>query len=268
MPDDSASPFPPDEQNVIARVLCLASIFLRGSLEIGIHTASEPEQYSACQEYALRLSTWLNEQDFTAHFTLSELDALSEAPGTWKRELLDAHPRCSESLGLLLWALSAHQNIPPYDNPFEPPHLEPLLGWPSSAFTDPADEQLASFPQINESWLREVVRLRPQQIILNQRATAECWQWRAQVDELQAANVPPPEDMDYPRLIAIAAEEAHASGGIPRPIKNDFPLFGKPFRELSSDERDEAAAIMTARHLALDWLCGYWTEWDNVAVAD
>ena len=58
-----------------------------------------------------------------------------------------------------------------------------------------------------------------------------------------------------------------AAGAIPKPVDNDFPLFGKAFANLTEDEMEEASTIAAARRLALDWLCGFATEWDNVPVA-
>ena len=41
----------------------------------------------------MRLSRWLNDQDFTANFTLEELRILSETPGKWDPTHLNAQAR-------------------------------------------------------------------------------------------------------------------------------------------------------------------------------
>jgi hypothetical protein len=265
--DQTLTPLPPDQPTVIARCLCLGTLIIRGSLERAMQLTDDPDHAVAFRELALRMSRWLNEQDFTANFTLEELAALSESAGAWTQARLVLQEGASESLGVLLWALSVHQDIPPYDEPFGLPNLESLLGFPASALLDPRDERLQAFPRIGWEWLKQVAQLRPQPVILEQRAAAECWQWRAHVASLQRAGVPPPEGQEYAVMIAIAAEEAHAAGVIPAPVDRDFPLFGKAYAALSDDELAEATALANARRIGLDWLCGYATAWDNVPVA-
>lgn len=252
---------------MIARSLCLGASILRGTLEWAVQFPSDPENVAAYKQLATRLSQWLNQQDFTAHFTIDELNTLSQAPGVWNPAEQDVQYRRMEALGVLFWALSIHEKFPRYDEPFEPPNLEPLLGWPQGAIAHPQDEKLADFPRVGTGWFKQVTQLRPQPVIASQRAAAECWQWRAHVAALQRTNMPAPAGQDYAAMIAIAAEEAHAAGAIPPPLENDFPLFGKPFGQLTEDETVEAANIANARRLALDWLCGYATAWDNVPVA-
>lgn len=268
MADHSPAPLPPDQPTVVSRSLCLASLILRGILERAIQFPTGPELVGAHREFAVRLSQWLNEQDFTANFTLDELAALSQGPGTWDPTHLDAQSRRNESLGVLFWALSIHQDFPPYDDPFEPPSLDPLLGWPQGALTHPNDERLRNFPHVGTGWFKQVAQLRPAPVIASKRAAAECWQWRAHVAALQRTGVPAPAGQDYATMIAIAAEEAHAAGAIPKPLEKDFPLFDTPFAKLTDDELAEAATIAAGRRLALDWLCGFATEWDNVPVAN
>ncbi|HEY6169237.1 MAG TPA: hypothetical protein VI454_14435 [Verrucomicrobiae bacterium] len=267
MADPSPAPIPPDQPTVVARSLCLGSLILRGILERAIQSPAGPEFIGAHREFAVRLSQWLNEQDWTANFTLEELAALSQMPGTWDQTHLDAQNRRIESLGVLFWALSIHQEFPPYDEPFELPNLEPLLGWTQGALTHPNDTRLVNFPHTASGWFKQVTQLRPAPIIASRRAAAECWQWRAHVAALQRTGVPSPTGQDYPTLIAIAAEEAHAAGAIPKPLERDFPLFDQAFGALSEDELAEAATIASGRRIALDWLCGFATEWDNVPVA-
>ena len=43
----------------------------------------------------------------------------------------------------------------------------------------------------------------------------------------------------------------------------DFPAFGKAYRNLSEDEYEQATSIAMERHLALNWLCGYDSDWDE-----
>ncbi len=268
MAETAPKPLPPDQPTVIARSLCLGSLILRGVLERLIQSPDDPTNLAAHKELTARLSRWLNEQDFTANFTLDELNGLSQPPGAWDAARLSGQFHRTESLGVLFWALSIHHEMPTYDMPFEPPNLEGLLGWPDDAVANPVDAKLGKFPHIAPNWFKQVAQLRPAPIIAAHRGAAECWQWRAHVAALQRTNVPPPEGQNYEMLIAIAAEEAFEAAAIPRPIERDFPLFQKPFSQLTEDEATQAAAIAASRRIALDWLCGYATEWDNVSVAN
>ncbi len=54
----------------------------------------------------------------------------------------------------------------------------------------------------------------------------------------------------------MTAAEAHRRGDVPQPIGDDFPVFGKPYREASVEEYDTLTSIATERHRALNWLCG------------
>ena len=268
MIETAPKPLPPDQPTVIARSLCLGSLILRGVLERLIQAPDNPTNLAAHKDFTARLSTWLNAQDFTANFTLDELNALSQAPGTWDEARLAWQFYRIESMGVLFWVLSIHRDMPAYDMPYEPPNLETLLGWPADANNNPIDAKLGKFPHVEPNWFKQVAQLRPATVIAAHRSAAECWQWRAHVAALQRTNVPPPAGQTYEMLIAIAAEEAFESAAIPRPIEKDFPLFQKPFSQLTEDEAAQAAAIAASRRLALEWLCGYATEWDNVSVAN
>jgi hypothetical protein len=261
------SPVPPEQAAVVERALCLTALVVRGFLETAILLAQTPEDRSACEDYSTRLSRWLNEQDFTAHFTLRELEALSAAPGVWTSEQHDQHCDHVEALGVLLWALSLQENFPNYHESFRLPDLEPIIGWKASALLAPASTVLDAFPKNGAAALADKLELRPQPAILARRAASECWQWRAHVAALQRANTPAPAGHDYSMMIGIAAEEAFAAGAIPRPIGNDFPLGRKPFAKATEAEQLKCARIAAARHLALDWLCGFATPWDEVVVA-
>jgi len=52
---------------------------------------------------------------------------------------------------------------------------------------------------------------------------------------------------------------------IPTSIDEDFPAFGRAYRDLSSDEWAAVKSIAMERHFALNWLCGYAPEngWDD-----
>ena len=260
-------PLPPDPPVVIARSLCLASLLVRGYLESTIRLACGPSDAAAYAELARRLSRWLNDQEFTAHFTGDELEALSENPGTWSTERHQAHGSRLVAMEVLLWALGIAGRITSYDEPCPEPDLEPLLGWPPEALAHPTHSKLAAFPCHGGAWLATASQPRSPEVIHSLRTVAHCWQWRAQVAALQRANTPLPPGQDYAMMVAIAAEEAYTASAIPRPVGEDFPFLGRPFGKAAVETQERTASIAQARRLALDWLSGYATPWDQVPVA-
>jgi hypothetical protein len=71
-------------------------------------------------------------------------------------------------------------------------------------------------------------------------------------------------DSENEALARRRATSWRAEGAIPEPIDGDFPAFGKAFRELAADEHAAVAATALERLYALNWLCGYASDWDSV----
>lgn len=251
---------------MIARALCLGALLVRGTIESAIQLSPSQGDAQAYGSLANRLSGWLNEQDFTALFTASELEALSQHPGGWGTSEHEAHAGRVEGLGVLLWALSELDRLPPVNQPIPLPDLEVLIGWPASASFNPTSARLDSFPHNSFAQLAAGTELRLAAAIKGERVTAECWNWRTQVAALQRTHTPAPNGQPYELMIAIAAEEAHTASAITRPVRNDFGLDGRPFGALPEIEQLKIARIVAARRTALHWISGYATDWDSISV--
>jgi len=262
-----STPQPPDQSSVIGRSLCLAALIVRGTIESAIQLANGCADSERFHELAHRLSRWLNDQDFTAQFTMDELEALSSAPGTWSETQHQLQSERVEAIGILHWALSLEDVVPDYTQPSSLPDLQPMLGWPGNAILSPNHEALAEFPYNGTDLLTGLAQLRPLPALLIQRGAADCWLWRVNMANHQRANPTPPPGHDYAMLIGIAAEEARSAGAIGRPVKNDFPVQGRPFSEMPESLQIQCGRLATARHLALDWLCGYASAWDALTMA-
>lgn len=166
-------------------------------------------------------------------------EALVQLPaGSASAAVIDAVWQ-GEALGVLLWALGRAE-LPPFDHAFDPDRL-------LAATLDGAT-------------------LRDAREIEHARETARIWMWRARTSALQAeGNVSLPERwQSFDQLIAATAMRGHERGLLPRPLRGDFPAFGKVYRELSHDERAEAESIAWERLRALNWLCGLGPSWDDV----
>jgi hypothetical protein len=151
-----------------------------------------------------------------------------------------------ESLECLLWALGYLPCLPPYDVQADGDHL-----------------QLVPEGQGAESL--DKATLRERDSLEHARALAELWHWRSRTRQLQERRVFPPRGMTFEDIIKITAHRAAEKGDIPAVISDDFPAFGRPYREITAEQYSEATSIAMERHKALNWLCGYAprNRWDK-----
>ena len=190
-----------------------------------------------------------------------EQDTMLEEAGPWKsaftpRErafmsanLLKLKPRehidmgwCVESLNVLAWALRARPTLPPYHRQISPKSLRHFASGDLRGFVASA-------------------KLRARREIEKARDLAEFWHWRSRTRELAQTGKPPFEPPvdgieSYDDIVRMAAVEAGKRGDF-RPIRQDFPAFGRAYRELTEDQWSDVRSITSERHRALNWLCGY-----------
>jgi len=144
-----------------------------------------------------------------------------------------------EALGTLLWALQLVE-LPPYDRPFataEVAAVEPDEG-----------------------------RLRDEEEIELELESARLWHWRARTSDLQANGAVelPPRYATFDQLVAATAMRGFEQGLLPEPMRGDFRAYGKVYRHLSVEQRDEAHSLAAERHHALGWLTTPRATWDEV----
>ncbi len=147
----------------------------------------------------------------------------------------------AESMTCLFWALNGIATLPPYDQQADPQILEPML-------KEPIETRLAS------------ASLRSSSEIQKQRDLAELWHWRARTRQLQESSRMPAQiggKFTIAEVIQMSSAKAAENGAFPAPIGNDFPAFGKAYRDISSEEFASAISIAVERHRAFNWLCGY-----------
>lgn len=144
-----------------------------------------------------------------------------------------------ESAVCLLWALGHVAELPPYDQQ--------------------ADAELTNqLPKESLSALLTKAALRPHETIEKQRDIAELWHWRSRTRQLQESKhkFALPAGATIEQIIEKASARATAGGLIPRSIGNDFPAFGKAYRDISAEEYTQSTSIAAERHRAFNWLCG------------
>lgn len=235
----------PDENEAARRALCLGALVMRSKFE-SIVRSTTPQMLAVHEELSTHLNMWLADAGLIASQSTREKPLISKALGSWNRqELIDSGWRAN-SLGVILWALSLFDEMPPWDRQFTPQETIRTLNLfaPIGAFLEKA-------------------RLRSDDEIDRMRGLAALWHWRADAKR-RAEACDPQEAKQLADETKRAAAEADERGDIPELIDGDFPAFGKSYADLSPEEYSEANSIAVERHHALNWLCGYSADWDLV----
>jgi hypothetical protein len=167
---------------------------------------------------------------------------------TTPRQIIDAS-WLAESIVCLLWALGQLEEMPGYDE-------EASFEWIKSQLAKSVGERTKS------------ASLRSAEEIDRKRDLAELWNWRCRTRKLlESGKIPAvlENGMTMDEVIGLCAKKAAEEHAFDRPIGNDFPAFGKPFREISVEEFRRATSIAQERHRAFNWLCGYapGNRWDE-----
>lgn len=243
-----------DARTVVYRALALGTMLKRGEYEITVQNlgdfmlSEDVRTHIIDKHYAhnTHLKRWAQQENIFPYLTAEENRLLDMPLAQWsERDIINTSWRV-ESLGILLWALNIIEDIPHYDTQFEPDTvMQPL-------------EILK--PTIDLVWRAE---LRDSEEIWAVRDLAEIWHWRSRTTEVQRMGVQAPAGISFAQIIQMAAEKAHADGGIPRPINGDFPVFGKAYAEINEDQYSLTTSIAYERHFVMNWLCRFSDDWDN-----
>lgn len=150
-----------------------------------------------------------------------------------------------ESLGVLAWALRRFESLAPYDQEFELPEASMV------DFLAPAIE-------------KRTAELRSVAEIDLARDNAEMWHWRSRTARLIKQGHQLPPGQSFEQIVGMVANGSKERGWMDSTIDNDFPAFGKPYRDLTDEEYNYVTSISMERHYALNWLCGYARDWDKV----
>jgi hypothetical protein len=212
-----------------------------------IAQSASPQMMAVHDELATQLNIWIADEGLIASQSTREKPLVSKALGSWSRqELIDSAWRAN-SLGVILWALSRFDELPPWDTQFTPQEtIKPLnLFAPIGPFLERAV-------------------LRPESEIEPMRELAELWHWRSRTRRLQEEGFQPEDGISLEDKVRTAAAKAFRDGDIPKPIGGDFPVFGKAYADLSTEECSQTSSIAIERLYALNWLCGYAADWDAV----
>jgi hypothetical protein len=221
---------PPDAKAVTKRTFILRELLLKGMLtpppeflEQWMAKWEEHERDKFIAEmkakYAKRIQM-LRDGRLWDEMEARERDFMDAGPSEiTTQQHLDAN-WLSESLVCLLWALGYISEIPPYDH-------------------EVSTEIMHLFPKRPA----QPPTLRPAGVIERQRDIAETWHWRARTRQLQESGRMPAvlsAGLTVEQMLRMTSEMAAKAGDFPAPIDGDFPAYGKPYRELLSEEFSKA----------------------------
>lgn len=225
---------PPDARDVMARVIVLKYIFVKG-------LATPPPEF--LEQCKARATDWNKFLADVRNRDAQQIENLRQN-GLWnavedeerafmqggpteltQQRLIDAH-WLVESIVSLLWALG---------------HISEL-----SAYDEHADSVLTNnLPTEPVEILLQKATLRARESIEKQRDLAELWRWRSRTRKLQESGqkFTLPKDMTIDKILQITSAKAAKDGVIPPPIADDFPAFGKVILRL---RRKEAFIVVSA----------------------
>jgi uncharacterized protein DUF4272 len=116
----------PDQGAVVDRVLCLSVMVMLGTIATALEEGEMDGEHAG--RYVTESHRWLRREQLADALGVRERALISKALTDWTEGERSAAARHSESVGILLWALSCFDAIPAYDTPFEKlPALVPLL---------------------------------------------------------------------------------------------------------------------------------------------
>lgn len=230
------------------RTLCLVSILARTNLEHELkfdpaNTANNSPDDDAFQQ---KQRGWMEAQGLWNGLSLRERTLLEKPVGTWSaQEVADGQWRV-EAIRVLLWALKPDDKLPPYDKPTS------------------SEDVMAALPRPDDSerFIRKA-QLRSAEQIIAARGIAELWMWRARTTQLQMTGAAAPDGWTFEKIIAMTAEKANEDK-LFVPVDHDFPALNKAYSKLSENEWHTLYSIAQERLYALNWLCKYAEDWDEV----
>jgi len=226
------------------RMVVLATLCRRAFLE-SKQASSELDDDPEGDRFDLRM--WLHDHQLDDELIAEEVHVLETNAGDLSADDATALSWNSEALAALAWAVELAPALPDPAQTVDPTNLLATIPAP---WDDP------------RAWISSVM-LREEFEIASERERAEVWAWRAEVED-KRRQLPGQARRALEADIAEVVREATAAGLLPKSTINDFVSGGRPVRELSDDQLDTLLANATIRLHALNWLCGFGTDWDDV----
>lgn len=223
---------------VAARLIALATVVRRAALELDPSGDAEGERFD--------IAAWLREEHVTPLLTNEERSLVETRVGGLDRDVAEDASWRIESVAVLAWAAGLTDELPSYELPSPPADVLALIPEPW--------DKVQPF--------RAEIELRSEEEVAAAREQAELWQWRGQIltaEDGQSLAATP----EMRQVIREVAADSARAGLFERSISNDFPVAGRPYRNLAEDERALLTDLASERLRALNWLCGFGSSWDD-----
>lgn len=223
---------------VAARLIALATVVRRAALELDPSGDAEGERFD--------LAAWLREEHVTPLLTADERRLVETRVGGLDRDVAEDASWRIESVAVMAWAAGLADELPSYELPSPPADILALISEPW--------DKVQPF--------RAAIELRSEEEVAAAREQAELWQWRGQIltaEDGQSMAVTP----EMRQIIREVAADSARAGLFERSISNDFPVAGRPYRNLTEDERALLTDLASERLRALNWICGFGSSWDD-----
>lgn len=223
---------------VAARLIALATVVRRAALELDPSGDAEGERFD--------LAAWLREERITPLLTDEERRLVETRVGGLDRDVAEDASWRIESVAVMAWAGGLADELPSYELPSPPADILALIPEPW--------DKVQPF--------RAAIELRSEEEVAAAREQAELWQWRGQIltaEDGQSMAATP----EMRQIIREVAADSARAGLFERSISNDFPVAGRPYRNLTEDERALLTDLASERLRALNWVCGFGSSWDD-----
>lgn len=246
----------PDARDVATRAIILRHVAVYALVNPPHDVLAEiTNQWPAEELEKFRLASVQKRDEFW-----SQIGPLRSQMSPWEREFAACTPLTMtsaqqvkaswrvEAFQVLLWALSACAEVPPYD-------------------TQADHDLLKTFPPS----IKTPSLISPEHID-QARDDAELWHWRSRTRQLVEEGAPFSDDpqlaaagfRSYDDIVRATARHAAAESRI-KLLDGDFGVLGKPYTAMDQAEWNTVHSITIERHFALNWLCGYApaNRWDE-----
>ncbi|MCX7720740.1 MAG: DUF4272 domain-containing protein [Dictyoglomus thermophilum] len=237
---------PPDEKTVLNRAISIAVLFLRAQAE-AIYSSSKDEEILKIEKnFFDEVNEWIEDEGIKSILSEREKLLFGKELGKWEELEVFLSLSYLEDLGILLWALSFIDKLPPYEEGFK---LVDVIG------LIPVLKSIKEF--------EKMAKLRNYKELMREREIAELWYFRWKLGRMMKENYKLEDGKSYEEAIKILAKKALDLGAIKEILENDFSVKGKPFSLLEGEDYVYISNIIIERYLTLNWLCGYYKSWDE-----
>jgi hypothetical protein len=201
------------------------------------------ENIQLLKKYDLWNDVSPNEKEFFESYGV-KMDTYMQLAASWRME----------AAGMLMWCLNLLNEWPKIDEELNPDLIK--------------DVEIRKI----RLWDKPTP-LRDKKEIDQKRDLIEFWHWRVRTRQLIEENRPFPENEQmksqgfhsFDDIVRVSAKKGFENGGLEQIMDDDFVFKGKPFRDLSRNEYQNATSIIMERHYALNWVCGLApsNQWDE-----